>query len=117
MRRAASVAVLIFALALVLAATGCSSSGTPSGTGGSTGSAASGSTGSGPAGSDSASPAEIVSAVCTRCHSTARIKAADHDAAAWKVTIDRMRGKGAAINDAQESKVIEFLAGGGAAQL
>jgi cytochrome c5 len=61
--------------------------------------------------------ATIVSTRCTRCHSLDRIKAAQHDAAAWKVTIDRMRGKGVQLTDAEEQQVVDFLAGGGAAGL
>ena len=38
--------------------------------------------------------AQLVSIRCTRCHPLDRIKAAQHDVAAWKVTVDRMRGKG-----------------------
>jgi len=97
--RAAAAAVL---LAGVL--TGCASSGSTSG-------------GTSTAVTDASTPAQIVSAVCTRCHNTDRIKAAQHDATAWKATIDRMRGKGAAIDDAQEAKVVDFLAGGGASSL
>jgi uncharacterized lipoprotein YajG len=70
-----------------------------------------------PAVSSKATPAQIVSSVCTRCHPVDRIKAADHDAAAWKVTVDRMRGKGAQLTDAQEAKVVSFLAAGGASSL
>lgn len=62
-------------------------------------------------------PAGIVAEVCTQCHPVDRIKAASHDAAAWKVTIDRMRGKGATLSDAQAQQVIDFLAGGGASKL
>jgi cytochrome c5 len=64
-----------------------------------------------------ATPAQIVSTRCTRCHPLDRIKAAGHGAAAWKVTIDRMRGKGAQLSDAEEQQVIDFLARGGAASL
>jgi hypothetical protein len=66
---------------------------------------------------DSTPPAQIVAIVCTRCHPVDRIKAANHDATAWKATIDRMRGKGAQLSDAQEAKVVGFLAGGGASSL
>jgi mono/diheme cytochrome c family protein len=62
-------------------------------------------------------PAQIVSAVCTRCHSVDRIKAASHDAAGWQSTIARMRGKGAQLTDAQAQQVADFLAGGGASGL
>ena len=96
------------AVLLAGALTGCAAStGTSSGASG----ASAGSV------TDASSPVQIVSSVCTRCHNTDRIKAAQHDATAWKATIDRMRGKGAAIDDAQEAKVVEFLAGGGAASL
>lgn len=105
-------------VALALAATlvGCSGSGGTTGSGPAGGS---GSSGSGPAVSIpvDASPAQIVSAVCTRCHNTDRIKAANHDAAAWAATVTRMRGKGAQLTDAQAEAVITFLAGGGASSL
>ena len=33
------------------------------------------------------------------------------------MTVDRVRGKGAQLSDAEEQQVIDFLAGGGAAGL
>jgi cytochrome c5 len=69
------------------------------------------------ASANGSSPAQIVSAVCTRCHSLDRIKAADHDLAGWRSTIARMRGKGAQVTDEQAQQVASFLAGGGAAGL
>ncbi len=65
----------------------------------------------------SSGAAGIVAARCTRCHSLDRIKAARHDAGAWKVTVDRMRGKGAQLTESEEQQVVDFLAGGGAAGL
>jgi cytochrome c5 len=59
----------------------------------------------------------VISTVCTRCHPVDRIKAADHDAAGWKTTIDRMRGKGAQLSDDEANQVVEFLASGGASKL
>ncbi|MBA4369983.1 MAG: hypothetical protein C0418_00180 [Coriobacteriaceae bacterium] len=62
--------------------------------------------------------AEIVRTRCTRCHSTERIKAgAARDRAYWETTVDRMRGNGARIDDAQRATLVEFLASGGAAGL
>lgn len=61
--------------------------------------------------------AAIVSDRCTRCHSTERIKAAQHDKAAWTKTVDRMRGKGAQLSDTEAAQVVDFLAGGGASRL
>ena len=101
--------VAVMAVLLAGALTGCSGSATSPGSTGSSGAVV-----SVPA---DATPAQIVSVVCTRCHPTDRIKAASHDAAAWNVTVTRMRGKGAQLTDAQADKVIEFLAGGGASQL
>lgn len=68
-------------------------------------------------GASASTPAGLVSVRCTRCHPVDRIKAAQHDAAAWKVTVDRMRGNGAQLSDAEAQQVIDFLAGGGAAGL
>ena len=65
----------------------------------------------------SATPAQIVQARCTRCHSLDRIKAADHDQAAWTATVARMKGKGAQLSSAEEAAVVEFLASGGGAKL
>jgi hypothetical protein len=70
-----------------------------------------------PASPAGATPTQIVSTQCTRCHAVDRIKAASHDAAGWQATVTRMRGKGAALTDAQAQQVIDFLAGGGAAGL
>lgn len=67
--------------------------------------------------SSPSTPAEIASQRCTKCHTIDRIKTATHDPAAWKVTIDAMRSKGAALTDAQAQQVISFLAAGGASGL
>jgi cytochrome c5 len=98
MRR--TVAVVLFVLSLTVLA-GCSAPASTPSAGGASG----------------ATPASIVSERCTRCHPVDRIKAAQHDAAAWTATVTRMRGKGAQLSDAEAQQVIDFLAGGGAAGL
>ncbi|MBI5231178.1 MAG: hypothetical protein HY876_03320 [Coriobacteriales bacterium] len=54
---------------------------------------------------------------CTVCHDTTRIKQAQHDAAAWEATVERMRGNGAQLSDAEAAAIAKFLAEGGNAQL
>lgn len=68
--------------------------------------------------SDPASSAKLVRTRCTRCHDTKRIRAsAAKDRAYWETTVDRMRGRGARIHDAERDTVVEFLSAGGAADL
>lgn len=67
--------------------------------------------------SEATTPAGVISEVCVQCHPIARVKAASHDAAGWKVTIARMRGKGATLSDVQAQQITDFLAGGGASGL
>lgn len=61
--------------------------------------------------------ASLVAERCTRCHSTVRIKDASHDKRGWEATVARMRGRGAELSEAEATRVVEFLAGGGAARL
>jgi hypothetical protein len=67
--------------------------------------------------SASATPADIIQARCTKCHNTDRIKAANHDLAAWTATVARMKGKGAQLTSAEEAAVVQFLASGGGSRL
>ena len=63
-------------------------------------------------------PAAIVQAQCTRCHPIDRIKAAQHDAAGWQSTVERMiSSHGAQLDATQAQAVATFLANGGAAKL
>lgn len=75
---------------------------------------ATGSTGSVP---PPQSVADLIRDRCTRCHTIDRIKSADHDRAEWDDTIERMRGRGADVTDADAPRIAEFLAGGGASEL
>jgi cytochrome c5 len=47
---------------------------------------------------------------CTVCHSTERIQAAKKSKAEWETTVSRMKGKGAKLNDAETTALIDFLA-------
>jgi hypothetical protein len=60
----------------------------------------------------------LIQATCSRCHPLARVKAANHDAAGWTVTITRMRQvHHVPIDDAQAKQIVDFLGRGGASQL
>lgn len=66
----------------------------------------------------SSDPAAIVQAQCTGCHPIDRIKAAQHDAAGWQSTVERMISNHGAQLDATEAQALAtFLANGGAAKL
>ena len=47
---------------------------------------------------------------CTVCHSTERIQAAKKSKAEWEATVSRMKGKGAKLNDAETTALLDFLA-------
>ena len=47
---------------------------------------------------------------CTVCHNTERIQAAKKTRADWEATVSRMKGKGAKLNDAETTALIDFLA-------
>lgn len=67
--------------------------------------------------SASTDPAAIINEKCTRCHGIDRIKAAQHDAAGWQSTVNRMVTNGAQLTPEQQKAVIDYLANGGAAKL
>lgn len=83
---------------------GCSSSGGSSG-----GSSASGGL---PQSNDPAldKGRTLVETKCTMCHTLDRIKSAQKDAAGWKTTVDRMRGKGAVLTEEEAQQIIDYLA-------
>jgi hypothetical protein len=93
---------LSFAAALLLSA--CSGSG--SGAGG-----PSSGQGSLPAATDPAAVAakDLVETKCTLCHTLDRIKDAQHSAAEWQSTVDRMRQHGAVIADDEAKQIVDYL--------
>ncbi len=46
---------------------------------------------------------------CTRCHTADKFVTAKKAAADWKVTVDRMIGKGAKLNTAERQAVADYL--------
>jgi mono/diheme cytochrome c family protein len=89
-----SILVLILSTSYLLAACG-SSSPTPA-----------------PATSGGATPAgqTLMQQRCTACHSLSRITSAQKSADQWKVTVDRMIGKGAQLSPAEEQTLVNYLA-------
>ena len=47
---------------------------------------------------------------CTKCHDLARVEAKKGAVEDWTATVERMVGKGAALNDAEKAFLIEYLA-------
>jgi cytochrome c5 len=47
---------------------------------------------------------------CTACHDLTRVKAAKKTSAEWKVTVERMVGHGAQLDNAEQETVIQYLA-------
>jgi cytochrome c5 len=76
------------ATVLVLAAVGC----TPTGSFG-----------------QSSGGAELVASKCTMCHTIDRVNQASKDKASWDQTIARMRTKGAQMTDAEAAQIAEYL--------
>lgn len=52
----------------------------------------------------------LVANRCSTCHSLGVIQNAKYDEAGWKITVDRMVGMGATLNDEQKGQVADFLA-------
>ena len=46
---------------------------------------------------------------CTGCHNLDRVEAAEKTADEWKTSVERMVGKGAELNEAEQAAVIEYL--------
>lgn len=82
-------AAILFVATVMMAAVGC----TPTGSGG----PAAGST-------------ELITSKCTMCHTIDRINQANKDQAGWEQTIARMRTKGAQLTDAEAAQIAEYLA-------
>jgi hypothetical protein len=47
---------------------------------------------------------------CTRCHDLGRVERAKKTDEEWKATVERMVGKGAELNEAEQELVIQYLA-------
>jgi cytochrome c5 len=47
---------------------------------------------------------------CTECHDLGRVEQAKKTEAEWKTTVQRMVGKGAKLNQAEQEAVIQYLA-------
>ena len=47
---------------------------------------------------------------CTRCHDLGRVERAKKTEEEWKVTVERMVGKGAQLSQAEQELVIQYLA-------
>ena len=52
---------------------------------------------------------ELLQVRCTRCHTLDRVQAAAKTQAEWEATVERMRGKGAELTDAEAQTVVEYL--------
>jgi len=47
---------------------------------------------------------------CTKCHDLGRVERAKKTEEEWKATVERMVGKGAELNQAEQELVIKYLA-------
>lgn len=61
-------------------------------------------------------PSVLLRRRCSVCHSLERVKAANKTRAGWITTIDRMRSKGAAVNDSETRQLADYLVSGGASR-
>ena len=52
----------------------------------------------------------LVSQRCVICHDVSRIEASKKTQADWQSTVNRMKGKGAALNDVETLAVLAYLA-------
>jgi mono/diheme cytochrome c family protein len=53
---------------------------------------------------------EVFEKKCTICHDSARSLTKNRDREFWEATIEKMRGKGAALTDAEAKDVAAYLA-------
>ena len=67
---------------------------------------------SGDAANANSTPSALLQRRCSVCHSLERVKAANKTRAGWITTIDRMRSKGAAVNDSETRQLADYLASG-----
>lgn len=123
--RSLVVSLVIIAALLVasLAVTACSNgTGSPSADGSTPGSSgSSGGTAESGAGTNGAGQAidarTLIAERCASCHDLSRVKKAQHDEAGWRSTVQRMRGKGARVDEAEQAAIAAFLASGGGSGL
>jgi cytochrome c5 len=47
---------------------------------------------------------------CTTCHAASRALSASKDKADWQSTVERMKGKGAQVNDEEAAAIADYLA-------
>jgi cytochrome c5 len=52
----------------------------------------------------------LVEERCTECHDLGTVESAKKTAEEWKATVERMVGKGAQLNQAEQEVVIQYLA-------
>ena len=52
----------------------------------------------------------LASERCAKCHNLQRVEAAKKSADEWKTTVERMVGKGAQLNEAEQKAVMDYLA-------
>ncbi len=57
----------------------------------------------------SSAGAAVVQRRCSVCHNLERVESAKKDEAAWNVTIDRMRTKGAVVSADEQAQIIDYL--------
>jgi len=52
----------------------------------------------------------LVEERCTQCHDLGRVERAMKAEEEWKATVERMVGKGAQLNEAEQEVVVQYLA-------
>ena len=52
----------------------------------------------------------LVADRCTKCHDLSRVQSAKKPQADWLSTVNRMKGKGAVLNDLETEAVVAYLA-------
>jgi hypothetical protein len=70
----------------------------------------SGSSNSTPASTSALDGATLVQERCSVCHPLARVESANHTAAEWKTIVNTMVSRGAVLNSAEQTVVINYLA-------
>ena len=87
--------VVLFALlALILFASACSS----------------GSSNTTPASTSALDGATLVQERCSVCHPLSRVEASSHTAAQWATIVNTMIARGAQLNSAEKTAVVNYLA-------
>lgn len=62
-----------------------------------------------PSGGANSAGEALVQRKCSMCHTLERVNQAKKDNAGWVATVDRMRGKGAILTDAEAKQVTDYL--------